>query len=684
MTSHRSNSWAKPAIRVSAAGFGVAVAGPLGGALGGWLGDALGGPAGDLVEKYAEKFGDRAAEKLLDLGADSLVESLKESVPNLTSAYRDALRLSLAEVHGDVSNGFDDWFANWNFCLAASVPLDLPPIRPDQLFPEKLNNLFRLTLERLDAQGVAMRQKNLSLKLECRSLPERLLSELSNRLPQRLEENFRAIIVKPDYEEAWKQAQLIFRGYANAALGRIDETTQRIDRKTNVLPKVAEDTAAIRAMLERSFNTAVQEGRVTEQQLRGKDAEIARLTEDLRKLQEQLAARASEPGEARLSDLLAGGDLAGALRLKTQQVEARRSEAEKLPRDLFELGMIHEIRFEWPEALAAYSEAWQLEPNPEYGFRFAYTAQHQNHFSEAIDVYEVLRRTYTNHANRASILNNLAVLYSATHRMKEAEEPWREALSAYRELARANPQAYLPDFACTLNNLAFLYRETQRMKEAEEACQEALSTYRELARANPEAYLYYVAGTLNTLGVLYTDTHRMKEAEDMHREALSTCRKLAQINPEARLSLVAVTLNNLTKLYQQTQRMKEAEEACREALSACRELARANPKSYLHYVAGTLNTLAFLYRETQRTKEAGEACREAERLLRPLWSANPEVHGDQMARILWMRALLCEASGESRRNACAFARRALATACSPGIKPEIQQLIDQLCVKPQS
>src|SRR5271157_6105274 len=127
MTSRRRSNWTKPAIRVAAAGFGVAVAGPLGGAVGGWLGAALGGSAAELVEKYAEKFGDKAAEKLLEIGADSLVERLKESSPNLESVYRDALRLSLAEVHSHVRDGFDDWFANWNFCLAASeIPVGEP------------------------------------------------------------------------------------------------------------------------------------------------------------------------------------------------------------------------------------------------------------------------------------------------------------------------------------------------------------------------------------------------------------------------------------------------------------------------------------------------------------------------------------------------------------------------------
>jgi tetratricopeptide (TPR) repeat protein len=50
-------------------------------------------------------------------------------------------------------------------------------------------------------------------------------------------------------------------------------------------------------------------------------------------------------------------------------------------------------------------------------------------------------------------------------------------------LAKANPEAYLPELATTLNNLADLYRATQRMKEAEAAYQEALSIVRELERS---------------------------------------------------------------------------------------------------------------------------------------------------------------------------------------------------------
>ncbi len=108
---------------------------------------------------------------------------------------------------------------------------------------------------------------------------------------------------------------------------------------------------------------------------------------------------------------------------------------------------------------------------------------------------------------------------------------------------------------------------------------------------------------------------------------------------------VAGTLNNLGNLYRDRQRMKEAETAYQEGLSTYRELAQANPEVYLPHVAMTLNNVANLYRDTQRMREAEAACREAEAILEPLWFVNPELHGDQIARNLLMRALLCESVG---------------------------------------
>jgi hypothetical protein len=47
----------------------------------------------------------------------------------------------------------------------------------------------------------------------------------------------------------------------------------------------------------------------------------------------------------------------------------------------------------------------------------------------------------------------------------EGEQAYQEAPTIRRQLAQANPQAYLPDVAMTLNNLGNLYRATQRLSE---------------------------------------------------------------------------------------------------------------------------------------------------------------------------------------------------------------------------
>src|ERR1035441_1395995 len=166
------------AIRVAAAGLGAAVAGPLGCALGGGVGDALGPSAALLVNTYAPKFSEEAAKKLLDTGTDSLVDKLKKSAPDLESAYRQALRLSLTEIRPHVDYEFDDWFRNWDRCLRASVPLNLEEIQSSQLTCEGLDTLLRHTMERLDGQGTAIREKSVSVTLKTRPIPDSLLEEI--------------------------------------------------------------------------------------------------------------------------------------------------------------------------------------------------------------------------------------------------------------------------------------------------------------------------------------------------------------------------------------------------------------------------------------------------------------------------------------------------------------------------
>ena len=616
----KSGKWSALAIKVASAGLGVAVAGPVGGAIGGFLGDALGAAASELLKTSLEKFGEEAGKKLLDSGGESLVARLGKRKPEIESVYRESLRRSLRTIGEQHRwDGYQEWFDNWERRLEGGGELGLPAVTPEQL--QQPDALFRSTMECLAAQGAAKRSffgffhKIIpSILLDTRPMPEELYALLTEDLPPLLQKNFSELIVEDDNDRAWKQLELTFRDYVREKLDAIkDDTTQ-----------IKGDTREILEILRKTVAVAEKENRLTAAEARAATAESA--AEEWKK-KYLLLEQQAEPS---LQKLLAIGDLNTAARKKTEQISQQHG---ALATNYFELGNIQELRFDWPSGLAAYREAWRLERNPEYGFKYAYAAQHQNQFEEAIRTYEAVRSLYRGPANVAVTLNNLGNLYSATQRIDEAEAAYAEALKIRRKLAEANPGAYLPDLATTLNNLAVLYRATQRMGEAETA----------------------------------------------HAEALKIRRKLAEANPVAYLPDVAMTLNNLAILYSATQRMGEAETAFAEALKIRRKLAEANPEAYLPDVAMTLNNRAILYSDTQRMGEARACCGEAEVILLPLWNANPSVHGDQMAKIWCLGALIGEMLDQPREELCGLARRAVAAAHDPIMKQGAQGLVEKYC-----
>ena len=80
--------------------------------------------------------------------------------------------------------------------------------------------------------------------------------------------------------------------------------------------------------------------------------------------------------------------------------------------------------------------------------------------------------------------NNLAVFLEGVGCRADAEAPMCEALSLWRDLAAGDPGEFLPELARACSNMAFLL-ERDRPWEAEALYREALSTYEALARADP-------------------------------------------------------------------------------------------------------------------------------------------------------------------------------------------------------
>jgi tetratricopeptide (TPR) repeat protein len=104
--------------------------------------------------------------------------------------------------------------------------------------------------------------------------------------------------------------------------------------------------------------------------------------------------------------------------------------------------------------------------------------------------------------------------------MREAEASYGEALEKYRALAKANPEAYLPDVAMTLNNLGLLYLDTQRLPEAEASCQEAATILEPLWQQQPEVQGNLMARIWWTLADFLPESQR-PEALDLLHKALA-------------------------------------------------------------------------------------------------------------------------------------------------------------------
>jgi len=192
------------------------------------------------------------------------------------------------------------------------------------------------------------------------------------------------------------------------------------------------------------------------------------------------------------------------------------------------------------------------------------------------------------HPNVAIDLNNLAQLYQATNRLKEAEPLMKRALA----LDEASFGKDHPDVAIDLNNLAQLYQDTNRLKEAEPLYRRALEIRKKsLGDKHPD-----YATSLNDLANLLKDTNRLSEAEPLYHRVLEIYEEsLGKNHP-----WVATALNNLALLYQATNRLKEAEPLMKRALAIDEaSFGKDHPD-----VAIDLNNLAQLYQATNRLKEA--------------------------------------------------------------------------------
>ena len=185
----------------------------------------------------------------------------------------------------------------------------------------------------------------------------------------------------------------------------------------------------------------------------------------------------------------------------------------------------------------------------------------------------------------AATYNNLAIASKIEFYFTDAVKYFKESLKYYLQLAKENPEEYLPFVGLTYNNLGNTYVEkfdvrdeidtfgvssfsgfgilsAQRTEGPQKMLQvldkeegvafykKALDVFQKLYEKYPEQYEHYLGTVKHNLGIIHDELERYDEAVKWYEEALEIREKLANKNPDFFMPDLAVTLLNLVTLYQ--------------------------------------------------------------------------------------------------------------------------------------
>jgi tetratricopeptide (TPR) repeat protein len=127
--------------------------------------------------------------------------------------------------------------------------------------------------------------------------------------------------------------------------------------------------------------------------------------------------------------------------------------------------------------------------------------------------------TAENSEKRGSNLISLSNRLSELGRREEALDAIEEAVTAYRQLAAARPDAFLPDLAMSLNNQSSCLSDLGRHEEALDAIEEAVTIRRQLTAARPRVYTARLASSLRVWAAILASLGKNSEAAEVAAEA---------------------------------------------------------------------------------------------------------------------------------------------------------------------
>ena len=195
-------------------------------------------------------------------------------------------------------------------------------------------------------------------------------------------------------------------------------------------------------------------------------------------------------------------------------------------------------------------------------------------------------------AGRAQWLAAQAALLAGLGQPEEALAPSEEAVTIYRHLAAADPDAFLPDLPLALNNQAGLLAELGRLEEALAASEEAVAIRHDQAAASQDVFLPDLAMALTNQSLHLSALGRLEEALAASEEAVTTYRHFAASHPDAFLPDLANALTNQSGRLAELGRLEEALSIIEEAAAIWHDQAATSPDAFLPDLANTLINLS--------------------------------------------------------------------------------------------
>ncbi|NIM80917.1 MAG: tetratricopeptide repeat protein [Candidatus Aminicenantes bacterium] len=246
---------------------------------------------------------------------------------------------------------------------------------------------------------------------------------------------------------------------------------------------------------------------------------------------------------------------------QAQEEKRKADEAIKKNADNYRLkAQLFIIKLRFEQAENYFKKAIRLDPDNIYNVgTYANFLLDQNQFHKALPLYKKTLSLQVDEYNRAVLLNNLGTLYSHTSRFTEAENAYNKALLHYRELAKHNPNAYLPYVATSLHNLGLFYGSSKRYSEAVKALNEALEIREKLAKDNPTTFNVGLCSTLIAISLVYSLTSNEESMQSNSKETLSMLNRAISILKKYQHVPKAQDLLEIAKEYKEILKKVEKE-----------------------------------------------------------------------------------------------------------------------------